>query len=164
MESDVSQTHGTSGGHVGRIEYIFIAPERAARAISVAAVEAIAECGLKGDRYSNPKNRKDAGQQATLIEAEQIERFVAETGLALAPHEPRRNLVTRGIDLNTLVGKRFFVGECEFQGIELCEPCATWARNTHKEVVRFFVHRGGLNARIVKGGAISVGSSIAVRT
>jgi MOSC domain-containing protein YiiM len=64
---------------------------------------------------------------------------------------PRRNLVTRGVDLNALVGKRFYVGECELAGIELCEPCAIWAKNIHKEVVRFFVHRGGLNARIVVG-------------
>jgi MOSC domain-containing protein YiiM len=150
-------------GHMGRIEHIFIAPEKRAQVQSLPAVEAIAERGLQGDRYSNDLNRKNAGQQVTLIEAEAIEQFVAETGLAMAPHEPRRNLVTRGIDLNALVGKRLKVGECELEGIELCEPCATWGRNTHMEVVRYFVHRGGLNARIVKGGTISVGSSIAGR-
>ena len=148
---------------MGRIEHIFIAPEKAAQVQALPAVVAIAERGLKGDRYSNELNRKNAGQQVTLIEAEAIERFVAETGLAMAPHEPRRNLVTRGIDLNALVGKRLKVGECELEGIELCEPCATWGRNTHMEVVRYFVHRGGLNARIVKGGTISVGCSIAAR-
>jgi MOSC domain-containing protein YiiM len=148
---------------MGRIEHIFIAPEKAAQVEAVASVEAIADCGLKGDRYEKAQNRKDVGQQVTLIEAEQIDGFVAETSLAMAPHEPRRNLVTRGIDLNALVGKRFYVGECEFEGMELCEPCAIWAKNTHKEVVRFFVHRGGLNARIVKGGTIKVGSPIAVR-
>lgn len=149
---------------MGRIEHIFIAPEKGAQVRAVPAVEAIAECGLKGDRYSDNCNRRSEGQQVTLIEAEAIEKFVAETGLAMAVHEPRRNLVTRGIDLNALVGRRFNVGECELEGLELCEPCATWAKNTHMEVVRFFVHRGGLNARIVKGGTISVGCSIAVRT
>ena len=148
---------------MARIEHIFIAPEKGAQVQALPTVEAIAECGLKGDRYSNDLNRKNAGQQVTLIEAEAIEKFVADTGLAMAPHEPRRNLVTRGIDLNALLGQRFTVGECELEGIELCEPCATWGRNTHMEVVRFFVHRGGLNARIVKGGTISVGSSIAGR-
>lgn len=151
---------GGCGGYVGKIEHIFIAPEKGAQVRPLPAVEAIAECGLKGDRYSRDLNRKNVGQQVTLIEAEAIEKFVAETGLAMAPHEPRRNLVTRGIDLNALLGKRFKVGECEFEGFELCEPCATWGRNTHMEVVRFFVHRGGLNARIVKGGTISVGCSI----
>jgi MOSC domain-containing protein YiiM len=149
---------------VGSIEYIFVAPETGAPVEAVSTVEAIAERGLKGDRYEDDRNRKDAGQQITLIEAEPIEQFVAETGLAMGPHEPRRNLVTRGIDLNGLVGKRFRVGECELEGIELCEPCGTWARNTHREVVRFFVHRGGLNARIVKGGAISIGAPIVALT
>jgi MOSC domain-containing protein YiiM len=146
---------------VGRVEHIFIAPKKGAPVQALPAVAAIAECGLIGDRYSNELNRRNVGQQVTLIEAEAIEKFVAETGLAMAPHEPRRNLVTRGIDLNALLGERFKVGECEFEGFELCEPCATWGRKTHMEVVRFFVHRGGLNARIVKGGTISVGSSIA---
>lgn len=148
---------------MGRVEHIFIAPERGAPCKAVDSVEAVAETGLEGDRYSDPKHRKEPGQQLTLIEIEQIERFVEETGLPMHPVAPRRNLVTRGIDLNALVGKRFFVGECELEGIELCEPCATWARNTHREVVRFFVHRGGLNARIVTGGIISIGSCVKVR-
>jgi MOSC domain-containing protein YiiM len=142
------------------IEHIFIASKKAAEVKAVEVVQAIAECGLEGDRYSNAQSRKNFGQQVTFIEAEQIERFVSETGLSMAPHEPRRNIVTRGVDLNALVGKRFFAGECEFEGVELCEPCAVWARNTHKEVVRFFVHRGGLNAKIVRGGVLAVGSSI----
>ncbi|HEY8521287.1 MAG TPA: MOSC domain-containing protein [Gammaproteobacteria bacterium] len=148
---------------MGRIEHIFIAPERGARCEAVESVEAIADTGLKGDRYSDAKNRKDPGQQVTLIELEQIESFVRETGLAMDPSAPRRNLVTRGVELNALVGRRFRVGECELEGVELCEPCTKWARNTHKEVVRFFVHRGGLNARIVRGGVIAVGSSMSPR-
>lgn len=142
------------------IEHIFIAPDKGAEVKPVNAIQVIAECGLDGDRYAKARSRKNPGQQATFIEAEQIERFVAETGLPMAPHEPRRNIVTRGVDLNALVGKRFFIGECEFEGVELCEPCAVWAKNTYKEVVRFFVHRGGLNAKIVRGGVLSVGSSI----
>lgn len=145
---------------MGRIEYIFVAPERAAPCEAVESVEAIAETGLRGDRYSDIRNRKDAGQQVTLIELEQITRFVRETGLAMHPAAPRRNLVTTGIDLNALVGRRFYVGQCELEGIELCEPCAKWAKNTYKEVVRFFVHRGGLNARIVTGGIIAIGDAV----
>lgn len=146
---------------MGRIEHIFIAAEKRAPIEAVESVLAIAETGLDGDRYADSRNRKYPGKQVTLIEIEQIERFVAETGLAMRPGEPRRNLVTRGVDLNALVGKRFRVGDCELEGIELCEPCAKWAGNTHKEVVRFFVHRGGLNARIVKGGPFSIGARIA---
>lgn len=148
---------------MGRVEHIFVASSRAAPMQALTMVEAITGTGLAGDRYACEANRKEPGKQVTLIEAEHIERFVAETGLAMEPHEPRRNLVTRGIDLNALVGRRFLVGECELEGIELCEPCGKWARNTHREVVRFFVHKGGLNARIVKGGDIAIGSAVAAR-
>jgi MOSC domain-containing protein YiiM len=145
---------------MANIEHIFIASARAEPAKSVQIVRALGECGLEGDRYSLAKKRKNPGQQITFIEAEAIETFVAETGLSMEPHEPRRNIVTRGVVLNGLVGKRFFIGECEFEGIELCEPCSIWAKNTHREVVRFFVHRGGLNARVVRGGLLSVGSTV----
>ena len=145
------------------IENIFIAPARDAPVRSLTTVEAIAGCGLQGDRYANQRNRKDDGQQLTLIEAEAIEQFVTETGLAMRLDEPRRNLVTRGIDLNALVGRYFRIGDCELEGVELCEPCGKWARNTHREVMRFFLHRGGLNARIVTGGTIDVAMSIAAR-
>jgi MOSC domain-containing protein YiiM len=78
----------------------------------------------------------------------------------LAPHEPRRNLVTVGVRLNELCGVRFSIGEAELEGRELCEPCSLFAKRTHPEVVRFFVHRGGLRCRIVRGGHIRVGDAV----
>ncbi len=74
--------------------------------------------------------------------------------------EARRNLVTRGIDLNGLVGRRFRVGEVECLGQRLCEPCAHLERLTTKGVLRGLIHRGGLRADIVSDGVIAVGSSI----
>ncbi|MCG6872591.1 MAG: MOSC domain-containing protein [Gammaproteobacteria bacterium] len=124
------------------------------------SIEALRDCGLEGDRYTNPAYRKQPANQLTLIAAENIEAFVAETGLPLDHHEPRRNLVTRGVDLNALVGKRFRIGGAEFEGLELCEPCATFAKATHPQVVRYFVHKGGLNARIVQGGRLCVGDFV----
>ena len=128
---------------------------------SLAEVEALPNCGLRGDRYSDPQNRPAPDYQLTLIEIENIKEFSKASGLPLAPQEPRRNLVTKGINLNDLCGKRFRVGEVELEGLELCEPCGLFARRTHPEVVRFFVHKGGLRARIVKGGIIRLQDSIA---
>jgi MOSC domain-containing protein YiiM len=124
-------------------------------------VEALADIGLRGDRYAEEANRKSPDYQLTLIELENIEAFARVSGLPLAPHEPRRNLVTLGVRLNELRGKRFKIGEAELEGIELCEPCGTFAKRTHPQVVRFFVHRGGLRCRIVKGGHIRIGDAIA---
>jgi len=129
--------------------------------VALAEVEAVADCGLRGDRYADVTNRKSPDYQLTLIEAENIEAFAQVSGLPLAPNEPRRNLVTVGVRLNDLCGKRFSVGGTQLEGLELCEPCATFARTTHAQVVRFFVHRGGLRCKILHGGVIRVGDHVA---
>ena len=124
------------------------------------SVEALAEGGLTGDRYSEAKNRRSADYQVTFIELENIEAFTEATGLPLTPDMPRRNIITRGIRLNGLRGKRFVVGRARFEGLELCEPCSLFAKRTHREVLRFFVGKGGLRARIVSGGEVRVGDTI----
>ena len=124
------------------------------------SVEALADAGLTGDRYSEAKNRRSADYQVTFIELENIEAFAEATGLPLTPDLPRRNIVTRGIRLNGLCGKRFVVGRARFEGLELCEPCSLFAKRTHREVLRFFVGKGGLRARIVSGGEVRVGDAI----
>src|SRR6185295_12174373 len=123
-------------------------------------VEALAEDALTGDRYSEAKNRRSADYQVTFIELENIEAFTEATGLPLTPDMPRRNIITRGIRLNGLCGKCFVVGRARFEGLELCEPCSLFAKRTHREVLRFFVGKGGLRARIVSGGEVRVGDAI----
>ncbi len=145
---------------MGEVQHIFIAPERGAPMKAVQSADAITDCGLRGDRYAELGNRRSPDYQLTLIEAENIEAFSRASGLQLAVHEPRRNVVTAGADLNSLCGKIFTAGEAKLEGLELCEPCATFARRTHPDVVRFFVHKGGLRCRILKGGLIRVGDRI----
>jgi MOSC domain-containing protein YiiM len=124
------------------------------------SVEAVIDCGLRGDRYSEAKNRRSPDYQVTLIELENIEAFAQATGLSLTPEMPRRNIITRGIRLNGLCGKLFRVGRARFEGLDLCEPCSLFAKRTHHQVLHFFVRKGGLRARIVSGGVISVGDAI----
>jgi MOSC domain-containing protein YiiM len=92
---------------------------------------------------------------------ENIEAFTRATNLALTPAMPRRNIVTRGVRLNDLCGKRFRVGGAVFEGLELAEPCKLFARRTHPETLQFFAGKGGLRARIVAGGSIRVGDALA---
>jgi MOSC domain-containing protein YiiM len=124
------------------------------------SVEALTDGGLSGDRYAEARNRRAPDYQVTLIELENIEAFVAETGLVLTPEQPRRNIVTRGVNLNPLCGTRFRIAAAVFQGLELCEPCSLFAKRTHREILKFFVGKGGLRARIVAGGRIQVGDRI----
>lgn len=126
----------------------------------VTSVEAVANCGLRGDRYTAALNRKSPDYEVTLIEAEHIEEFVQVTGLPLSAEMPRRNIVTRGVRLNALCGQIFTVGRATFEGLELCRPCRLFAERTHREVVKFFLQKGGLRARIVSGGYIALGDRI----
>jgi MOSC domain-containing protein YiiM len=127
---------------------------------SLTSVEALAGVGLAGDRYAEPKNRRAPDYEVTLIESENIEGFTRATGRALTPDMPRRNIVTVGVRLNPLVGEQFSIGHAVFEGLELCEPCSLFARRTYAEVIPFFRGKGGLRARIVSGGTLSVGDSV----
>jgi len=126
------------------------------------SVEALIDGGLTGDRYCEAKNRRSPDDQVTFIELENIEAFTQATGLPLAPEMPRRNIVTRGVRLNGLCGKRFTVGRARFEGLALCEPCDVFAKRTYRQVLKFFVGKGGLRAKILQGGVIHVGDSISV--
>jgi len=124
--------------------------------------------GLVGDRYYrdtgtgtfSEKLRGSPDSEITLIEAEEIERFNADFGLTLGLGAPRRNIVTRNIRLNDLVGRRFNVGQVVLEGIRLCEPCAHLAKIVSPEVLPGLVHRAGLRACVVTGGTVRQGDAI----
>lgn len=130
--------------------------------------EAIAGQGLAGDRYLEGtgyySNRPlaDGSREITLIEAEELEGIERETGIRLDPSESRRNVLTRSVRVNALIGKRFRMGEVLCEGIRICEPCTYLEKLTGKRVMRPLVHRGGLRARIVSGGNVRVGDEIVV--
>jgi MOSC domain-containing protein YiiM len=141
----------------GRVEGIFIGPERTLPG-PVEHVRAVAGRGLDGNRYFY--EQAPPGRALTLIAAEALEAMAAETGVEITAAESRRNVLTRGIDLNALVGARFRVGGVECLGIELCEPCTTLESLTKPGVIKGLVHRGGLNADIVTDGEIAVGDAV----
>jgi MOSC domain-containing protein YiiM len=141
----------------GRVEAIFIAAEKGELPHPVESVTAVAGKGLEGNRYFDTR-RPD--QELTLIEAEQLERVVAEDGLDIDAAATGRNVLTRGVDLNALVGKRFRVGPLECRGIELCEPCTTLEARTRPGAIKALVHRAGLNAEILVGGELRPGDAV----
>src|SRR5437762_6458953 len=112
----------------GSVESIFIAAEAEGETRPVGEIRAVAGQGLDGDRYFAGEGtffeERKAGQDITLIEAEAIEALAREDGIELGPGESRRNVVTRGIGLNELVGRRFTVGGVECVGQRLCDPCS----------------------------------------
>lgn len=150
----------------GKVEAIAVTEHRSAPMREVEQARAIAGHGLEGDRYAlkagtfTPKDGAIGGYDVTLIEAEVLDDLALPGGGRLAHVDARRNLVTRGIDLNALVGRRFRVGDVECLGRRLCEPCAHLERLTTRGVLLPLVHRGGLRADVVADGVVTRGSII----
>src|SRR5262245_2974289 len=106
----------------------------------VREIECVAGRGLAGDRYfagtgTFSATAKKPSHEVTLVEAEEVEDFNVQYGANLQPEDLRRNLITRGIRLNELVGKRFVIGSVTFEGIRLCEPCSHLAEATRDDVL-----------------------------
>jgi MOSC domain-containing protein YiiM len=147
----------------GTVELIYIAPKATAPTVSVTEILAIPGVGLEGDRYALRQGtffKPEPDFELTLIEAEAIEALKRDYNVELAPGEARRNLVTRGVALNHLVGRDFQIGEIKAHGIRLCEPCDHLQRLTGRQLIKGLRHRGGLRAQILTQGAIRVGDSL----
>ena len=147
----------------GIVESIFAA--MAARRPMEACEQAVAipGVGLEGDRYALKQGtffKPEPAFELTLIEAEAIEALRRDYNVELAPGEARRNIVTRGVGLNHLVGKEFRVGTVLVRGIRLCEPCEHLQKLTGKQLVQGLRHRGGLRAQILTEGIIHVGDAV----
>ena len=148
----------------GTVVSIHVAATAASPVRVIEEVRAVPGRGLEGDRYfaraGTYSDRPGPDREATLIEIESIEALERDYGVRIPPGDARRNIVTRGVSLNHLVGRTFRVGEVRLRGIRLCEPCTHMARLAGKDVVPGLVHRGGLRAQILQGGVIRVGDGV----
>jgi MOSC domain-containing protein YiiM len=152
----------------GTVESIHLASAAKAPMQTVDQAEAIPGAGLQGDRYaakqgtySKPESDgPQHGRELTLIELESILAMRRDYGIALDAGGARRNIVTRGVPLNHLVGREFHVGGVRLLGIRLCEPCDHLQQLTGAGVLRGLRHRGGLRAQILNQGTIRVGDVI----
>jgi len=148
----------------GNVISLYTARDAAVPMESQEEVKAVVGMGLEGDRYSDGTGHwsrtPGVGREVTLIELETIEALEREKNIAIAPAAARRNVVTRGVPLNNLVGREFQVGAVRLRGTRLCEPCAYLEGLTQKGVLAGLIHRGELRAEIVKGGTIRVADAI----
>jgi hypothetical protein len=151
---------------VGEIVGIYVAEVKTGPMKAISAASAVRGRGLAGDRYAaksgtfTPKSERLRGYDLTLIESEVLDRLTLTDGSKLAAAESRRNLVTRGVDLNALVGREFSIGPVRILGQRLCEPCVHLERLTRAGVVAGLVHRGGLRADVLTDGEIRLGDKI----
>lgn len=138
---------------------IFVSHAKGAPLIGIEAGELVAGRGLVGDKRFSLATK--AKSQLSLIEEEALVAAMAEAGVDVPPWSSRRNIITRGVALNHLVGREFVVGGALVRGMELCEPCGHLAKVVSAAFSKALVHRGGLRCEIVRSGGISVGAAIA---
>ena len=134
-------------GHAGTfmpgvIEAVNTSPAHGTLQSSVDSAELLVGVGLEGDRYANAD-----GGAVSIIEAEQVEAFDDATGLSISAAVTGRNLVTRGVRLNPLVGKQFKLGEATLECFELCEPCASLAARLSTEAIYSIDGASGISTR-----------------
>jgi MOSC domain-containing protein YiiM len=147
----------------GTIDAIYIAAAAKEPTHPVDSVLAIPGVGLDGDRYALKQGtfyKPEPDFELTLIEAEALEALKRDYDVELAPGEARRNLVTRGVALNHMVGREFRIGDVRIRGIRLCEPCNHLQTLVDRPVIKGLRHRGGLRAQILTEGTIRVGDEV----
>ncbi|MEM6464201.1 MAG: MOSC domain-containing protein [Pseudomonadota bacterium] len=130
----------------------------------VSTLNLIAGVGVEGDRHVTGEafhsDRPEEGRQITFFEEETLEALKRDHDVTLLPREHRRNVTTRGVPLNHLVGRRFRLGDCLCEATRLSTPCRHIEQITGKEIFELLLNRAGLNARIIEGGEIRIGDRI----
>ena len=127
----------------------------------VNSIKVLANQGIIGDRHFSEFN--EPYNQLSLIESENIDYYNIKYGLNIPYIDFRRNIITKGIRLNDLVGKKFLVGEVELEGIDLCRPCRHLCELLDQDnIIKEFLRRGGLRCQILSSSSIEVGNKIKV--
>jgi MOSC domain-containing protein YiiM len=149
---------------MGAVEGIFLVGPEGAATDAVEHAGVVAGRGPEGDRhFRGPRarpNEAGMGRDLTLIESEALEGLTA-AGIELAPGEHLRNVVTRGVRLDDLVGRPFRVGAVRCVGVEPCHPCRRLERLTGRTgLLQGLAGRGGLRADVVRGGEIALGDPV----
>ncbi|MDA7683576.1 MOSC domain-containing protein [bacterium] len=152
----------------GKIHQIYIVSSKRKQPEKLVTAYLEAGKGIQGDRYhTNASARIADGRsvpknQISLIDADSIDDFLSSnpSEKQLSYGDFRRSIVTRGLDLNQLVGKDFFISNVRCRGTELCEPCSFLAQTVHSAVLPLLVNRGGLRAIVLGDGIIKAGDCI----
>ena len=125
------------------------------------SIEVLANKGVVGDRHFDDYN--DPYCQLTLIESENIDYYNAKFGLNIPYIDFRRNIITKGVRLNNLVGKKLLIGNVKVEGIDLCRPCRHLTEMLNQDnILKEFLRRGGLRCQILTSSNISVGDKISI--
>ena len=140
---------------------IVIASNNNKKIKEVDSIEVLANKGVVGDRHFDDYN--DPYCQLSLIESENIDYYNTKFGLNIPYLDFRRNIITKGLKLNDLVGKKLLIGNVKVEGIDLCRPCRHLTEMLNQDnILKEFLRRGGLRCQILSSSNISVGDKISI--
>ena len=143
------------------VVYICITSESGKKMESINSIKVIANKGIVNDRYFKENN--DKNNQITLIESENVDYYNKISGTNFIPTDFRRNVITKGISLNKLVGKEILIGEVRLKIHDLCEPCRYLQELLgEKNLVKKLLNRGGLRCELLTNGNINVNDPIKI--
>ena len=146
---------------MSKVIKIGIAKKNSEEIQEVSEINVLAGKGIIGDRYFHEKN--EDRNQITLIESENIDYYNNKFSLKIPYLNFRRNIVTKKIKLNDLVGKKLIIGKTEIKGIDLCRPCKSLQENLGQDnIIKEFLRMGGLRCAILISSNIKVGDEIKV--
>jgi len=129
--------------------------------VEVKSIDVLADKGIVGDRHFNEYN--DPYCQLSLIESENIDYYNTKYGLNIPYTDFRRNVITKGINLNNLIGKKLQIGNVKVEGVDLCRPCKHLTEMLNQEnILKEFLRRGGLRCQILSSSSISIGDEIKI--
>ena len=127
----------------------------------VSSINVLANKGVVGDRHFKEFN--DPYNQLTLIESENIDYYNIKYSLNIPYVDFRRNIITKGIKLNDLVGKKILVGKVQLEGIDLCRPCRHLSEVLgHENIIKEFLRKGGIRCQILTTSSIKISDEISL--
>ena len=146
---------------MGKVYKLGITTDNNKKIQEVESIEVVANKGVIGDRHF--KDYNDPYCQLSLIESENIDYYNTKYGLNISYVDFRRNIITKEIELNNLIGKKFFIGKAEVEGIDLCRPCRHLTEMLNqKNILKEFLRKGGLRCRILTSSQINIGDMIKI--
>ena len=129
--------------------------------VEVKSIDVLANKGIVGDRHFDEYN--DPYCQLSLIESENIDYYNTKYGLNIPYTDFRRNVITKGINLNNLIGKKLQIGNVKVEGVDLCRPCKHLTEMLNQgNILKEFLRRGGLRCQILTSSSISIGDEIKI--
>ena len=146
---------------ISKVFKIGICKKNSQKIDEISEIEVLSGKGILGDRHFYDYNNHKG--QITLIEKENINYYNNKYKSKIPYTDFRRNIVTEGIELNSLVKKEIEIGTIKILPYEICKPCLHLEQMVSgKDIIKEFLSRGGLRCEVLVSGKVKIGDKIKI--